>query len=189
MPLKGLLLKGKIRHEIFNKRLLLSEKEVEERSNEIVKKLERFVRDEKYRSFLLYYPFKNEVTVLQVFNAIRSVNKTACFPKVKGKELIPIVVENLKELVPGFKSIPEPAYDPSKICRNIDVAFVPGIAFDLNCCRIGYGGGYYDRFLGNRKIFKVGICFDFQIIENLPCEPFDVRMDMVISEKREIRRI
>jgi 5-formyltetrahydrofolate cyclo-ligase len=79
--------------------------------------------------------------------------------------------------------------DPKKICENPDLAFVPGIAFDLNCFRIGYGGGYYDRFLGKRKCFKVGICFDFQIVERIPHEAFDIRMDIVISEKREIRRI
>jgi len=182
-------LKETIRHEISNKRLLLESKEVERKSNQIVGKIKKFIENPRFNSFLLYYPFKNEVSLLSAFKTIKSLGKTACFPKVEGKEIVPIVVEDLSELSPGFKSIPEPRMNPKKICKNPDLAFVPGIAFDLNCFRIGYGGGYYDRFLGKRKCFKVGICFDFQIVERIPHEPFDIRMDIVISEKREIRRI
>ena len=69
---------------------------------------------------------------------------------------------------------------------QIDCALVPGIAFDEKCNRIGFGGGYYDRFLSDADIFKIGLCYDFQIVGETEHGAFDVPMDTVISERRTI---
>ena len=65
-----------------------------------------------------------------------------------------------------------------------DLVVVPGLAFDLHLHRLGYGKGYYDRFLKSTSSYKIGICFDFQIVEKIPNESHDQKMDEVISEKR-----
>ena len=179
--------KEAIRKFIKQKRLLLSKDEVEQLSRNIEVKLQNILKDAN--SFLFYYPFKNEVSLLNLAEQFLQAGKTVAFPRTEGKEIIPIAVNNLKELIPGKFSIPEPKFNPEKILEEIDIAFVPGIAFDLNCFRIGYGGGFYDRFLAKWKIgTKIGICFDFQVVEKIPADPFDVPMDAVITEKREIRR-
>ncbi len=169
------------------KRLLLSKDEVVQLSKRIEDKLYKSFSNAE--SFLFYYPFKNEVTLLNLAKTLLEIGKTVAFPKTEGKEIIPIAINNLSELTPGKFSIPEPPYNPQKILKAIDVVFVPGIAFDLNCFRIGYGGGFYDRFLAKWKIgTKIGICFDFQVVEKIPATPLDIPMDVVITEKREIRR-
>ena len=72
-------------------------------------------------------------------------------------------------------------------CSNTDVlCIVPGLCFDKNGSRIGYGGGYYDRFLSDADIFKIGLCYDFQIVRETEHGAFDVPMDTVISERRTI---
>ncbi|SMP14323.1 5-formyltetrahydrofolate cyclo-ligase [Desulfurobacterium pacificum] len=179
--------KEAIRRFIKQKRLLLSKDEVTQLSTKIEEKLYNLFSNAK--SFLFYYPFKNEVTLLNLAEKLLQAGKTVAFPKTEGKEIIPVAVNNLRELSPGKFSIPEPPLNPEKILKTIDIAFVPGIAFDLNCFRIGYGGGFYDRFLAKWKIgTKIGICFDFQVVEKIPTDPFDVPMNAVITEKREIRR-
>jgi len=73
--------------------------------------------------------------------------------------------------------------------NNIDVILVPGLAFDRNGGRMGFGKGYYDRLLESSKAVKIGLCYDFQILEKIPTESHDVPMNFVITEKEilEIR--
>ena len=66
---------------------------------------------------------------------------------------------------------------------NIDLIIVPGISFDKELNRLGFGKGYYDKFLSENNIFKVGICFEKQIVSKLPVDSYDVKMDLVITDK------
>jgi len=179
-------LKAEIRKRIKEKRLLLDRTCAEKLSAEVCRRILEIENLLEFDSFLLYYPHKGEVSLLSLFTFLKDFGKKVLFPKVVGKEIIPIEVSSLNELSKGFKGIFEPvllskSYKP-------DVVFVPGIAFDLECYRLGYGGGFYDRFLSKGNFFKIGVCFEFQIVERLPVEPFDVPVDIVVSEKREIRR-
>ncbi|SNR66072.1 5-formyltetrahydrofolate cyclo-ligase [Desulfurobacterium atlanticum] len=179
-------LKAEIRKRIKEKRLLLDKTCAEKLSIEVCGHILNIENLLEFSSFLLYYPHKGEVSLLSLFSFLKDHGKRVLFPKVVGKEIIPIEVSSLDELSKGFKGIFEPVF-LSKSYKP-DVVFVPGIAFDLECYRLGYGGGFYDRFLSGKDYFKVGVCFDFQIIDRLPVEPFDVPVDVVVSEKRVIRR-
>ena len=179
--------KEEIRKKIKEKRLLLSKEERKKLSEKIEERLTAKLTN--VRSFLFYYPFKNEVSLLNLAEKLIKAGKIIAFPKTEGKEIVPIIVKNLSELIPGRFSIPEPPYNPKNVLKEIEMAFIPGIAFDLKCFRIGYGGGFYDRFLAKWKVrTKIGICFDFQIVEEIPTDPYDIPMDIVVTEKREIRR-
>ncbi|OMH40804.1 5-formyltetrahydrofolate cyclo-ligase [Desulfurobacterium indicum] len=178
--------KAKLRHRIREKRLLLSAKEIEEKSRLICEKILNLQIVKENSSFLLYYPFKNEVSLLPLFDALKKAGKSVSFPKVSGKEIVPVKVNSLNELYPGYMGILEPKETANT--EKPSVVFVPGIAFDLKCYRLGYGGGFYDRFLSGGEYTTVGVCFDFQIVKNLPVEPFDVPVNLVVSEKRTIRR-
>ena len=171
-----------------SRRLLLSDSERAAKSEELVRRLLDEIPKEA-DSFLFYAPFKGEVDLLPLADSLLKEGKVVAFPKVVSEEIRPIAVGSLRELSPGFASIREPSYSPHRVLKRVDVVFVPGIAFDLECFRLGYGGGFYDRFLANWEVgTKIGICFDFQVLDRLPVEPFDQLVDLVVTEKRTIKR-
>jgi len=85
----------------------------------------------------------------------------------------------------NFFGIDEPAGDVCDI--NDFICIIPLLAIDEKGNRIGFGKGYYDKFLEDKKCIKIGICYDFQIIKGIPCEPHDIPLDLIISEKRTIK--
>ena len=183
-----MLTKEEIREEIKRRRQLLTESERKKKSSQIVKKLKAFLPPD-VNTLMFYAPFKGEVDLLSLAEWCLCRGKRVVFPRVLGKEILPLEVFSLSELSPGYCSILEPPYELSRMVSRIDVVFVPGIAFDLNCFRVGYGGGFYDRFLARWQIeFKIGICFDFQVVERIPVDSHDIPVDLVVTEKREIRR-
>lgn len=93
-------------------------------------------------------------------------------------------VEDLSELIPGTFGIPEPEIKKHQITpQELDLILVPGLVFDLNKFRLGYGKGFYDSFLKETKAVKIGVAFYVQVIDNLPREPHDVKMDYLLTEK------
>ncbi|OAV70599.1 hypothetical protein Barb4_01241 [Bacteroidales bacterium Barb4] len=117
--------------------------------------------------------------------------------------LLPVIMENDLRFYPytsdhalttGAFGIREPlrntSYDTSAVSTVIDLIVVPGIAFDRRCNRLGRGKGYYDRFLSSLPATtpKLGVCFNFQLLDNLPAEPFDIPMDGVITDKEIVYR-
>ncbi len=183
-----MLTKEQLRNEIKKKRLLLTASERQKRSQQIVDRLKKLLPP-KVSFVLLYAPHKGEVDVLPLAKFLLSRKITVGFPRVERKEIVPLAVESIEELSPGYFGILEPPFNPLKLMKTIDFALIPGLAFDLNCFRLGYGGGFYDRFLAKWDIrTKIGICFDFQLIDSIPVEPFDHPVDMVVTEKRVVRR-
>lgn len=192
MPFAPLRRKGvqkeEIRERVSKRRLLLSTEEAGKKSSLIVDRL-KSLSLEDFDSFLFYYPVKNEVSLLELAQDFLRIGKVVAFPKVVGKEIVPVRVDSLSRLLPGKFSIPEPPLSPDAVLKEVSVIFVPGLAFDLECYRLGYGGGYYDRFLPKfQSALKVGVCYDFQLLDRLPREPFDVPVDIVVTENRTTRR-
>ncbi len=96
-------------------------------------------------------------------------------------------IRSLDDLVPGYRGIREPVRRvPGPV---IDLAFVPGVAFDARGRRLGYGGGFYDRFLAAIApgAPAVGYCFDAQVVEEVPAEAHDRRVEAIVTEQRVIR--
>jgi 5-formyltetrahydrofolate cyclo-ligase len=90
-------------------------------------------------------------------------------------------------MIPGYKGILEPDASALKLVEldTIDLAVIPGVAFDKDCNRMGYGAAYYDRFLPQLRsgCLKVGVAFDLQLKDRVPVDEFDFRLDMIITEK------
>ena len=138
----------------------------------------------------LYAPVHNEVETAEVRRAALASAKLVLFPAVCSAGLEFRQIDDPCMLRWGAFSIPEPdAACPVHSPGDVDLIVIPGIVFDLSGRRIGYGKGYYDRALHQLEGMGrlVGLCYDFQIVGEIPGEPHDVRMDMIITERRVIR--
>ncbi len=161
--------KSVLRKEKLFERSSLTEKQVQRMSLNICKSVKEYIGSEKVG---LFYPIKNEVDLLSLVNENSSfprVIKDMSFYKFEGK------------FVKGKYNIPEPTGE----LTEVQTLIVPGSVFDLKGYRIGYGGGYYDKYLKSNHL-KIGVCFDFQVVDELPIESHDVKLDMLITEKRII---
>lgn len=136
---------------------------------------------------------------IAIYHAIPGEVQTASFIEkwyTKKKILLPVIEGDDLRLLPytgseslksGVFGILEPTLsDPSISENDLDLIVVPGVAFDRERNRMGRGKGYYDRLLSTLQVPKVGICFGFQLLPSIPVEPFDKKMDLVITEKEII---
>ncbi len=131
-------------------------------------------------TILLYNSLPDEVKTSILLESYKK-GKKIVLPVVKGDNLI------LKEYIPsqlqvGYMNILEPCGDDIIDPKEIELAVIPGIAFDSHCHRLGRGKGYYDRLLPQTNCTKVGICYSFQIVENIPVNRNDIKMDIVITD-------
>lgn len=137
----------------------------------------------------LYAPIRNEIdTALLHAEAIRN-GKRVFYPRICGEEMLFAEVTDRTPLEPGAFGIPEPCAVGRGYPADIaDLLVIPGVAFDHVGHRIGFGKGYYDRCLArlSRPVALVGLCHDFQLLERLPAEGHDIRMQYVVTDQRLI---
>ena len=138
---------------------------------------------------MLYLDFNNEVKTDQLITKLISLRKTVASPvTIKDeRKLIPYEIINLKEGINlGAYGIREPNKNISNEIdvKNIDVLIVPAVAYDKNCYRLGYGGGYYDRFIERLRddAITIGIAFDLQLFDSIPKEEHDAQLNYIITE-------
>lgn len=139
----------------------------------------------------LYAPLQNEVDTVLLGEKAFSDGKRVLYPLVCGHEMVFRQIEGGHQLAPGSFGILEPcSVGVDHLADEADLIVVPGVAFDLSGHRIGFGKGYYDRFLQNPalKACLVGFCHDFQVTgDPIPADQHDIRMDIIITESRIIR--
>lgn len=112
-----------------------------------------------------------------------AAKKRILLPVVVGDDLELRLYTRPEDLKPGAYGIEEPTGELFTDYADIDFIAVPGVAFDRNGNRLGRGKGYYDRLLPRiPSAYKAGICFPFQLVEEVPAEPFDIRMDEIITQ-------
>jgi 5-formyltetrahydrofolate cyclo-ligase len=142
------------------------------------------------KHLVLYASIHNEVDLYVVMHDAMASGRKVLLPSIYDKGLIFREVTEASALRKGAFGIMEPSasnrtYPP----EQADLIVVPGVAFDLQGHRIGYGKGYYDKALhsleGQGKL--VAVCYDFQLVEEIAGEPHDVKVDMIITEKRVVR--
>lgn len=141
------------------------------------------------KPYLFYSATQNEVDLSTAFNYL-NYKSTIYYPKTVGDDIIFYETEYLEDLREGAFGILEPNDLSPKFVSNTGICFVPGIAFDINGNRLGFGKGYYDRFLKDKpQITKIGICYSYQLLKHvyIPVNEYDVKMDMIITEKEVIR--
>lgn len=151
------------------------------------------------KCILFYVSFRSEVNTRKCLKDVIKSGKRLVLPAVDTVHRAIKLYEtrDLSELAPGYMDIPEPENrDDRKVpLREIDLVIIPGVGFDFRGTRLGYGGGYYDRLLSyeSKRLAKVknhiptiALAFEKQIGEKIPAEPHDIRVDMIVTEKRVI---
>ncbi|MCY6356491.1 5-formyltetrahydrofolate cyclo-ligase [Clostridium sp. ZS2-4] len=178
--------KKEIREYINEKRLLLKAEEKLEFDTLIFNKL---INSKEYidsKHIFTYVSFNNEVDTQRFIQHALQDDKCVYVPKVisKQKGMKAIQIKSVNELKKGMYGIWEPAsFEFSVDEQVIDLVVVPGIAFDIFGGRVGYGGGFYDRFLKklNSNAVKLALAYDFQVMDKVPVEIHDVFIDRIIT--------
>jgi 5-formyltetrahydrofolate cyclo-ligase len=145
------------------------------------------------QTILLYASFRSEVETLSMIRETLSMGKKVLLPKVNLKEYLLDLYEirNISELSPGYMGIPEPSLigGQGAAIEVVDLAVLPGAAFDLSGNRLGYGAGYYDALLsmGKKKIPLVALAYEEQLVDAIPAENHDVKVTIIVTDKRVVR--
>jgi 5-formyltetrahydrofolate cyclo-ligase len=152
---------------------------------------EKFMGLDHYKhskEILAYFPFRSEIDTTIIIRRALKQGKKIILPRVSGKKLDLYYINNLTtDLCPGSFDIMEPIPAKCKASpyRTIDLILVPGVGFDRNFNRLGYGGGFYDKLLEKLpvKTPRIALAFNLQIIESIPAMAHDLKVDIIITEK------
>ena len=175
--------KRELRQQIRTQKRRLSAAELAVMSEDICSKVLALASWQEAGTLLLYYPLPDEVDVRLLIKDAFESGKKVLLPVVKGDELELHLYEGEASLKEGTFGIMEPTgplFAPEHY-GEIEFAIIPGMAFDSAGHRLGRGKGYYDRLLPNLKTAKLtGICFPFQLLEEVPAEAHDISVCKVI---------
>jgi len=177
-----LKMKSELRKKILEKRRGLSQKESGERSEKIIEKLKETKEFEEANTILFYVSTDNEVCTHDLIRECLQNGKTIAVPYVANEEIMISKINSFKDLRKGAYGVLEPTWIIPILRSDLDLAVVPGIAFDKKKNRVGYGLGYYDIFLKGLKCPKIGLAFDFQIVDKIDTEKHDVKLDKVLTD-------
>lgn len=175
--------KQEIRQQLLKIRRSIEEEQWQAATDVIAQKV---IESDSFREatdLYCYMDFDREAGTDRIMDAAWRLGKDIWLPKVSNGEMEFFLVGPSLELVKGAFGILEPAGE-SEMAEGIDgLVIVPGIAFDKERNRIGYGKGYYDRYLKRHpRLVKMGIAFDVQLLEKIPTEETDCRLDFIITE-------
>ena len=175
--------KKDIRKEVSKRRKSASLQKVIEDSQTICDTLCQLESFQEAEWVYIYIDYKNEVMTGQIMKNALAMGKRVASPKVVGKDMIFYEIQSLNDLEPGYFGIQEPRENlPVADCETAFLV-MPGVAFDRQKHRVGYGGGFYDRYLEKHpNLYKAAIAFEFQMFEEVPVEPTDILPDVVITE-------
>lgn len=130
----------------------------------------------------IYHPLGSEVRTEAIARAARAQGKKVSLPRTEGNLIRFYEYEEGDELMQGKFGVMEPA--PSRHAGPLDIVVIPGVVFDAQGCRIGYGKGFYDRFLAERHAsFSVGLAYSFQVVEQLPRGRFDRKLGALATDE------
>ncbi len=179
--------KKTLRQIFIEKRNFLSAIWVSQKSKIISQKLLGMEEIKNKNNFSLYLPINNEVDTRAIIRELFRLKKTIFLPRYFENEKYQFVTfSNFESLEVGPYGILQPKNPEIFDSSQVEVAILPGVAFSIGGIRLGYGKGVFDRLLTGLDVIKIGLAFDFQIIEKLKSEPHDQIMDIIVSEKRII---
>ena len=176
--------KKALRREIGAKKRALSAAEIEARSAILADKLYATGQYRQARSLYASLSFNQEVRTSPIIQRAWADGKRVAVPKVVGDEMVFIWIDSFDNLAPqGAFNITEPIENGPVASDETALILMPGLAFDPQGHRVGYGGGFYDRYLAAQPHHPtVALCYDFQLYDHLDVDDFDVPVDVVITD-------
>jgi 5-formyltetrahydrofolate cyclo-ligase len=173
--------KKQLRMEIREKKRAMTEAQIEEKSRRLG---QLFADSELYRkakTIYGYLPYNQEVRTVPMLLQALADGKRVAVPKVYGDEMKFIYLDDFSAVEKGYAGIPEPVADEPVADDETALVLMPGLAFDPQGHRIGYGGGFYDKFLAKEPNHPtLALCYDFQMLPELKTEEFDIPVDQVL---------
>ncbi len=183
--------KAEIRDKMKQLRRSMSAEEICGKSTEITAVLFSLECFKNAKTVMVYLSAFREVDTAQIIERLISDGKKIVVPicNVENCTITPSYIKDFSDMHKGAYGIWEPKKTEKADVSDIDMIIVPGIAFDENGNRCGFGKGYYDKLLCGCRAVKVGLCYDFQIVKSLETNEYDIPMDFVISERRTINAV
>ncbi len=182
------MIKEVIRERMRRRRKTLTYDQVHEKSETIRYKLEGKKAFKDAGTIMMYISAYKEPETLPVIEHLLEQGKRVIVPvsSTETNTIVPTYIETTSELEKGAYGILEPTIIRPVNKKDIDIIVMPGIAFDMHRNRLGFGKGYYDKFLKDTNAKKIALCYDFQIIDDLPIDDHDIPMDLILTEEGEV---
>ncbi len=184
-----------LRQQTLSRRDALTGDEQLRRSRLIMERAVNLPQFIRANTIFVYVSFRSEVDTGELINTMLQLKKTVVVPVtlVQKKALLPVAITDPKlELASGYCNIPEPIAeirDSQRVSpETIDLIFLPGSVFDERGGRLGYGGGYYDRFVSTLapQALRVGLAYEEQVVKEAPLQEHDELLDLILTEKRTL---
>ena len=173
--------KTALRRQIRELKRQMTSEQIEDASARLA---ERFFKSDAYRAAKTVYgylPYNQEVRTVPMLEQALRDGKRVAVPKVYGEEMRFILMEDLSKVEIGYAGIPEPIADGPVAQDPTALVLMPGLAFDAAGHRVGYGGGFYDKFLEKEPDHPtVALCYDFQMLPHLETDVHDIPVDTVL---------
>jgi len=181
--------KKELRERIKQDREKYSQEEIDDWNSSIKKSLEEFVEYQEAETVFFYVSFGREVDTTGLIKDALSSGKYVVVPYYDGKSYSISYLTDFNDLEPGRLGILEPKKDKihEADLESIDVMIIPGLAFDKQGNRVGYGEGNYDNFMKNTCAMKIALCYNFQLFEDVPHKEHDVPINMIITQDKILR--
>lgn len=174
--------KQALRQRIQRQRQAMTAKAVAEKSLALCSMVLSSPQYQSAKTLYAYLPFRNEVQILPLLHQALADGKQVALPKCYGKEMRFLLTTDFSQIQHSAFGAPEPAANAPVAQDTSALVIVPGLVFDRRGYRIGYGGGYYDRFLAREPEHPtMALCYDFQLLPHLEAEAHDVPVDIIFS--------
>ena len=174
--------KRALRREIAAQKRALSPAQIEAASADLTAQLLAHPLFRAARSLYAYLSYNQEVRTAAILRQAQRDGKRVAVPKVFGDEMKFLWLDDLSAVAPGAYNIPEPIADGPEADDETALVLMPGLAFDPEGHRCGYGGGFYDKYLAaHPKHVTLALCYAFQMLDHLDTDKFDIPVQYVIS--------
>lgn len=173
--------KKALRAEIRAQKRAMTAQEIEEKSAALAEAFYKTAEYKNAKTIYGYLPYNQEVRTTQMLAHALVDGKQVAVPKVYGDEMKFILLSDLSQVAKGYAGIPEPIADGPVAADPTALMLMPGLAFDPEGHRLGYGGGFYDKFLAAEPDHPtLALCYDFQMLPHLDTESYDIPVDRVL---------
>lgn len=173
--------KTALRKQIREKKRAMTPAQIENASHDLGLQFAASPLYKEAKTIYGYLPYNQEVRTIPMLEQALREGKRVAVPKVYGDEMKFIYLDDLTKVEKGYSGIPEPILDEPVADDATALVLMPGLAFDPQGHRIGYGGGFYDKFLASEPDHPtLALCYDFQMLPHLETEEFDMPVDCVL---------